>query len=208
MKRGNKLIVFMVVLLIVIEALLTLKPTGLVATAVGIVNQAEAVMYEDNVNDTIFQIALIPNGNWYSYNGTYDGNNSGYDTGNYSDGITQTFTLENTGSEIVDVLLASEDLESGSNYLDVKRINGDLQVYIPTVGWENVPDNSNQDADGSKNLQELCIAVDLQVGYNVTGFDFRIRGSYAGNYTGIIAVTAYSNETINPCTVLGDYVFP
>ena len=208
MKQGNKLILFLVVLFLAIEALISLKPTGLVTTSVSITSQAEAMMYEHNKNDIIFQIELVPDGNWYSYNGTYDGNHAGYDTGNYSDGITQLFTLENTGSKSIDVLLASEDLVSGGNYIDTKRINGDFQIYIPTIEWKNVPDNNNEDIDGSKNLQELCIANDLLVGGNVTGFDFRIRGNCTGNYTGIVTVTAYSSDTINPCSTLGSYVFP
>lgn len=207
MKPGNKLILFLVVLFLVIEALISLKPTGLVVTSVGIVNQAEAVMYEENKNDIIFQIELTPDGNWHSYNGTYDGNHAGYDTGNYSDSITQTFTLENTGSTAVDVLLAGEDLVSGSNYLNTDKANGDFQVYIPTIGWKNVPDNSDDDIDGSKDTKELCVANDLLVGSNVTGFDFRIRGDHAGNYTGLVTVTAYS-DTINPCSTIGSYVFP
>jgi len=208
MKQGNKLILFLVVLFIVIEALISLRPTGLVATSVGIIKQAEAVMYEDNRNDIIFQIELTPDGSWYSYNGTYDGNHAGYDTGNYSDSITQTFTLENTGSRSIDVLLASEDLVSESNYLDTNITDGDFQIYIPTIGWNNVPDNSDEDIDGSKNLQELCIANDLLIGSNVTGFDFRIRGSYSGNYTGLVTVTVYSSDTINPCSTIGSYATP
>jgi hypothetical protein len=207
MKQGNKLILFLVFLFLAIEALLSLKPTGMVATSVGIINQAEAVMYEYNRNDIIFQIELIPDGNWHSYNGT-DGNHAGYDTGNYSDGITQLFSLENTGSATIDVLLASEDLVSGSIYINTDRINGDFQIYIPTVGWKNVPDNNNKDIDGSRDLQELCIANDISVGSNITGFDFRIRGHHAGNYTGLVTLTAYSSDTINPCSTIGSYVFP
>ena len=64
MKRGNKLILFLVVLFLAVEALISLKPTGLVATSIGIINQAEAAMYEDNMNDIIFFNCIIIRDCW------------------------------------------------------------------------------------------------------------------------------------------------
>lgn len=179
--------------------------TGLfgASTSVGIIDQVDAVMYEEQKEDVIFQISLNDDGNWYSYNGSFGGIKGGYDD---YDNLTQTFILENLGSTNIDVLIASEDFGLNGDYINTDQTNGDLQIYIPGIGWKNIPDNSNTDADGIKDNSELCIANDLKVGNNIAGFDFQVRGNLSGNYTSQLTITAYNNRTANPCTGLGIYV--
>ncbi len=179
--------------------------TGLfgATTSVGIINQVDAVMYEEQKEDVIFQINLNDNGSWYSYNGSFGGIKSGYDD---YDNLTQTFTLENIGSVNIDILIASEDFGENGSYINADLANGDLQIYIPGIGWRNIPDNNDADIDGIKDNSELCIANDLKVGNNVQGFDFQVRGNLSGNYTSQLTITAYNNHTVNPCTGSGIYI--
>ncbi len=179
--------------------------TGLfgATTSVGIIDQVDAVFYEEQKEDVIFEISLNADGNWYSYNGSYGGVKGGYDS---FDNITQTFTLENIGSTNVDVLIAAEDFGIDEDYIDVSRVSGDFQIYIPGVGWKNIPDNNDKDIDGKKDDKELCLADLLLVGHKTTGFDFRIRNGISGNYTSQITITTYNNETSNPCKEIGTYV--
>ena len=173
-------------------------------TSVGIIDQVEAAFYEEEREDVIFEISIKSDGDWYSYNGSYGGIKGGFDS---FDNITQTFTLENMGSTHVDILISSEDFGiNEGNYIEVSMDDGDFQIYVPGVGWKNIPDNNDNDIDGKKDDEELCIANLLLVGNNLTGFDFRIRNGLSGNYSFPVEFTAYNGETSNPCKIRGEYV--
>lgn len=198
-------------------------PTGLFTSpiaSVSIISQSGCIIFEDTNNDSItdfiFQIGPIdPDGNWYSYNRSSDSNQSGYDIGPGSDSITQAFTLKNMGTTTVDITIASSDFDNStkndSNYIDVARVNGSFQIYIPGVGWRNIPDNDNNDDDKTKETEELCIADDLTINESIGGMDFRLRppvGLQPGNYTAKIVITSYDSAKIDPCSATGVHIIP
>ena len=198
-------------------------PTGYVVNTpitVAIVPELNHIFYEEeHINpskDYVFQIGPITtDGQWYSYNSTYGGVFAGYDIGIYSDDNTNLFNLKNTGTKTIDVVMASSDFDNGvmgdGNYIDINQFDGDFQIYIPGTGWRNVSDNNNQDDDGIKNNEELCIANNLVVGAEVIGFDVRIRawpGTNPGNYTAHILLSVFESDTIDICTGAGEYVLP
>ncbi|MBN2095501.1 MAG: hypothetical protein JW727_05615 [Candidatus Aenigmarchaeota archaeon] len=174
-------------------------------TDVGIIDQVEVSMYEENPSDNVFEFFLNFTNETPSYNGTYDGPAGGFDS---FDGQTQLFTLENRGSTYADVLISAEDFSNGIEVIDVDRDNGAFQVYIPGVGWKNIPDGSDSDLDLEKDLLELCLADNIPVGGKVTGIDFRISGHAGGGFISRLRITAYNSATSNPCTSPGAYVAP
>ena len=195
------------------------KPSGKVTelpVSITIIVEANGIMFEDEgnaeENDNIFQIGPVSlDDGWYSYNGTYGGVDEGYDTNINGNNITETFSFKNKGSTSVDVLIAAEDFGDLTSYIDVAEDDGNLQIYIPGVGWKNIPDGSDTDADSHKDDRELCIINDLGVDQSVTGFDFRVRtnaGLISKNYTGKIMLTTYDDITINVCFSQGFYVTP
>ncbi len=210
--------------------LLFLSGTGFITSPLGyVVNttisvtiapELNHIFYEEELmnpsRDYVFQIGPITtDGLWHSYNSTYGGVFAGYDIGTYSDNNTNLFKLRNTGTKTIDVIIASSDFDNGmigdGNYIDVNQFGGDFQIYIPGTGWRNVSDNNNRDEDGIKNNEELCIANNLVVGAEVSGFDVRIRawpGTNHGNYTAHIMVSVFESDTIDICTGVGEYVLP
>ncbi|MHA1287149.1 MAG: hypothetical protein ACTSPB_07050 [Candidatus Thorarchaeota archaeon] len=208
---------FMLIVLVLLAVSISLMEfekqgiTGMASSSMGvsILKQSEAKAYEVVWRDITFQIGPLTNADeWYSYNGSYGGTHRGYDM-DYNE-KTQTFTLENTGGSTVDALIAAEDFSNGSSYINVSKTNGEFQIYIPDVGWKNIPDNNDEDADLMKDTQELCIANDLKPLENVSGIDFRIkRGNIPdANYTAQIVITIFDNSSYSPCTGVGDYVTP
>lgn len=207
------LIIFLAVFIIINELVFSQVSLG-----VTIEKAAYGSFFEDEnnqqENDNMFSIgSIITNGSWYSYNGTNGGISSGYDSNSTSytaaDNTTQLFTFMNKGSISVDVIVSAEDFGNSSTYINVDKINGDFQIYVPNVGWKNVTDNNNTDADLSKDTQELCLINDLAINGNVSGIDFRIKAPTdleIGNYTSLITLTTYDNTTINPCSEAGEYV--
>jgi hypothetical protein len=189
----------------------SIKTTGMfgTVTSVGIIEQSEAIMYEQYRSDPVFEIELSGSGTELSYNGSDGSIKAGYDS---FDNQTQVFTLENVGSTTIDVTISAEDFGSPENYIDVGEERTDFQIYVPGFGWKNVPDKSVLDGDGQRDDSELCIAKSLEVGKNVTGFDFRINGTsgvnYTSNYTSFIRVTAYDSAIIGICNNSGSYVSP
>ncbi len=198
-------------------------PTGHLTSpiaSVSIISQSGCTLFEDNgtgsITDIIFQIGPInPDGNWYSYNGSDDTTQSGYDIGPGSDTITQAFTLKNMGTITVDITIASSDFDNSikndSKYIDVARTNGNFQIYIPGSGWRNIPDNDDNDEDKTKETAELCIADNLMINESVKGIDFRLRppvGLEPDNYTAKIVITSYNSAKINPCSGTGAYIIP
>lgn len=192
---------------------------GDVLTSVSVMPELNSIFYEGNagnVKDNTFQIGpVIADNSWHSYNGTYDSMTSGYDIGIDSNNNTEFFDIENTGTTSIDMLIASSDFDNGiisdGNYIDVNQSGGDLQVYIPGIGWKDVPDNSNKDDDGYRNTEELCIADNLEVGGKIEGIDFRIRarnGLSPGNYTAHIITSVFESNNLNPCFGAGEYVRP
>ncbi|NOR84847.1 hypothetical protein GQ473_01910 [archaeon] len=228
-KRKLREIGYAMALFIVLGVLVVLlNGTGFISTPLGyVVNttisvsiapELNHIFYEgESVNpskDYVFQIGPITtDGLWHSYNSTYGGVFAGYDIGTYSDNNTNLFKLRNTGTRTIDVLIASSDFDNGvigdGNYIDVNQFGGDFQIYIPEIGWRNVSDNNNRDEDGIKNNEELCIANNLVVGAEISGFDIRIRAWSdidPGNYTAHIMVSVFESDNIDVCTGVGDYV--
>ena len=223
-KRWYVISLFLIVSIIIIF----LSGTGFISTPLGyvlntnisvtIASELNHIFYEEeSVNpskDYVFQIGPITtDGLWHSYNSTYGGVFAGYDIGTYSDNNTNLFKLRNTGTKTIDVLISSSDFDNGvlgdGNYIDVNQFGGDFQIYIPDTGWRNVSDNNNRDEDGIKNDEELCIANNLVVGADVSGFDIRIRAwsdTYPGNYTAHIIMSVFESDIIDICTEVGEYV--
>lgn len=198
-------------------------PTGLLTSptaSVSIISQSGCILFEDNgsgsITDITFQIGPInPDGNWYSYNGSDGTTQSGYDIGPGSDSIIQAFTLKNMGTITVDITIASSDFDNSikndTNYIDIARTNGNFQIYIPSAGWRNIPDNDDNDEDKTKETTELCIADNLMISESVKGIDFRLRppvGLDPDNYTAKIVITSYDSAKINPCSGTGVYIIP
>ncbi len=198
---------------LVLFNLLPLSPTGFVAANVSIIEESKGLLYEERDNDTTFHINLDTSGNWFLYNGTSGGFHGGFDTGNFSDGTAQLFFLDNRGSTFVDITISASDPDNGTgSFFQVSRTSGEMQIFIPTVGWKYVPDGDTNDADSTKDSVELCIANDFTPVSNFTTIDFRVRdlseSKTNGSYIGLVRVTVYNNATINPCSTLGSYVTP
>lgn len=227
--RRNSVSLILAVMMIVLVSVPLMEmpetPRGFIVgvpltASVSIVSQSEALIYEDNgtesIDDATFQLGpMTADDNWYSYNGSYGGVKSSYDSGLGSDGMTQTFTIRNMGTATVDVTIAAADFDNGTrndgNYIDVDQSVGDFQIYIPGVGWRYVPDNDDKDDDYAKEVEELCVADDLMINESVAGIDFRLRaptGLQQGNYTGSVVFTAYDSKKLNPCSGVGAYVIP
>ncbi len=119
------------------------------------------------------------------------------------------------GTTTVDITIASSDFDNSTkndeNYIDVARVNGSFQIYIPGVGWRNIPDNDDNDDDKTKETEELCIADDLMINESIEGMDFRLRpgvGLQPGNYTAKIVITSYDSAKIDPCSTTGVHIIP
>lgn len=227
--RRNSVSFTLVILIIILVSVPLMEmpdtPRGFIigvplTASVSIVSQSESLIFEDNgaesKDDFTFQIGpMNADDNWYSYNGTYGGVKSSYDSGLGSDGMTQTFSIKNMGTATVDVTIAAADFDNGTrddgNYIDVDQSVGNFQIYIPGAGWRYVPDNNDKDDDNSKEIEELCVADDLMINESVAGIDFRLRapaGLQEGNYTGSVVFIAYDSTKLNPCSGVGVYAIP
>ncbi len=216
-KREIGFVVSIVFLLLLIVANIEIyRMSGLFTVptiSVSVESESKGVFYEFVSNDTKFQIGPLNLAEtWYSYNGSYGGIQAGYDLD--FDGKTQTFTLRNDGGIIADVTITANDfsnINDSSEYIDVDKDSGYVRVYIPGDGWERIPDYDDEDADLSKNDEELCIANDLYPGDSITGIDFEVKapsGLASGNYTGQVVLTYYDNSSYSPCSGVGTYVTP
>ena len=198
--------------LIIVLILFNLVPTGFVTTSIEIKEQVDGLLYEESIEDTIFQITFSSNNSFFTYNSTVNGTRGGVDIISPGNGVTEFFTLLpaiSVAGKQIDVTIKAEDFRNGNDYIDVSKENGNFQILIPGAGWKNVPDGNSNDADGIKDPSELCIANNLTLNENIPGFDFRIRSSTSINaaFQSQIKVTAYSvSDSFNPCSSVGEYV--
>ena len=206
--------VLIITFVLITVLIFDLVPTGMVATSVSITEQLDSLLYEKSFNDTTFQISFIANDSYHTYNSTSDGTKSGLDIGASSNNFTEFFTLVPITSieKEIDVTIKSEDFNNGNNdgnFIDVDQNNGDVQIFIPSIGWRNIPDGSSTDADSSKDTTELCIANNLTFNSIINGFDFRIRSSSinSDSYLAEIKIAAYNVfGSFDPCSSVGEYV--